>query len=109
MRVWIGGLALLASCYSPTALPGSPCSPTAANCPETQTCALVAGTYVCVTGPVADAALDGRPVIDAPPDTAIDAVPVTPWSLVQTAESRRPGASLRDYWTLSVNAPVSAA
>ena len=88
-RVW--PLVAIAGCYAPHALPGSPCSPTLTNCPEGQTCALVAGSYVCTAGAGADAAADS-PILDAPrdtfvgPDAPVDAPPGTPWTLVQTAQ-----------------------
>lgn len=74
-------LLIVAACYSPTAVTGTPCTPGADNCPRGQHCALVGGEHVCVSElPPADA--------DAPADAAI--TPDTPdgatprWSLVQT-------------------------
>jgi hypothetical protein len=58
-----------ASCYSPAPITGAPCTPDRGNCPSGQTCELVAGTHVCVSG------------------SGLDATPVRPWTLVQTRAS----------------------
>src|SRR5512143_2289229 len=93
-RLCLVGIA--AGCYSGHAAPGAPCEPSLDNCPTNQTCALVAGEYVCVEGAIADAAASiDAPVlmIDAPiaTDAATDgAVQAVPWSLVQTKNTTTP-------------------
>lgn len=90
-------LAMVASCYSGHAAPGSPCTPELDNCPHDQTCALVSGAYICVAGPVPDAALAvDAALVDAPRmiDAAIDAPPPPPppWSLVQSKSVENTGS-----------------
>lgn len=86
----LGLVALVASCYSGHAASGAPCTPALANCPQGQSCALVSGDYICIEGAAVDAAQDGSSsdaVVDAakPVDAGIDAAPLAPWTLVQTA------------------------
>src|SRR5512138_2601971 len=77
--------ALVASCYSPHAQLGVPCTPELANCPSGETCSLIAGDYFCTPGILtdggtqADTGTDGTPA-DAPRDGAT----LVPWTLVQT-------------------------
>lgn len=93
-RLCLVGIA--AGCYSGHAAPGAPCTPSLDNCPTNQTCALVAGEYVCVEGAVpgdAPTAVDApMAMIDAPVpiDGPIDAAPAAPWSLIQTKETTTP-------------------
>jgi hypothetical protein len=73
-----------ASCYSPTAQPGAPCTPAADNCPESQTCVAQAGGFVCSDNPTgsvdappsnpADAQPDGSPSVDSDGDGLLDNV-----------------------------------
>jgi len=74
-------LMLAAACYAPKALPGTPCTPSLANCPSGQQCALVGGEHVCVEElPPTDSSAG----IDMlPPDVPSDGVRPA-WSLVQT-------------------------
>jgi hypothetical protein len=46
--MWPVTLVLLTACYGPTAPSGAPCEPSAANCPDGQSCTLSAGAYVCL-------------------------------------------------------------
>ena len=84
-------LGTLASCYSPRVLPGAPCDPVAANCPEHQSCALVGADHICVEGLPADAGADGPPS-DAPMpvDAQLDAAVTSPWTLIQTSGDSAP-------------------
>ena len=84
-------LGAVASCYSPHVLPGAPCDPDAANCPEHQSCALVGGNHVCVEGLPVDASADGPPV-DAvlPVDARVDAAATPSWTLIQTSGATAP-------------------
>jgi hypothetical protein len=63
---------VLAGCYSPHEVPGSPCSPAQPACPGDQICVTGAGGSFCEApgSPTSDAAIDGR--TDAPADAAID-------------------------------------
>lgn len=79
----------LVACYSGHAAPGAPCTPSLDNCPEGQSCVLVAGAYICSDGVIADAHVIDAAAIDTPRidgaiDAAIDAPP-PPWALVQNA------------------------
>jgi hypothetical protein len=83
MRAGLSLLLLISACYSAKPQPGTPCTPSLANCPSGQQCALLDGDFVC---------LDELPGIDAgtDPDMLVPDVPpdgVTPWSLVQTRGS----------------------
>lgn len=97
MRV-LGALALLVGCYSPSAAPGAPCSPSLDNCPAGQTCTQLGTMSVCVEGSstidaprgTADAPRDApNHMNDAPPDAAVPA-----WTLVQTASSMMPNVMI---------------
>jgi hypothetical protein len=73
-----------ASCYSPTAQTGAPCTPAAGNCPEGQTCVAQSGGFVCSDNPTepidarpvpqADALPDGSPNVDSDGDGLLDNV-----------------------------------
>ena len=80
-------LSAVASCYSPRVLPGAPCDPVAANCPDHQSCALVGADHVCVEGLPADA---GPPDAFVAVDARSDAAVVAPWTLIQTSGAIAP-------------------
>ena len=81
VSVWL----LVAACYSPKPVPGTPCTPAIANCPGDQFCALVDGDYYCVE----ELPTDARPIDEVPNDGAIDAPPpdgaIANWTLVRTS------------------------
>ncbi len=81
MRCRLICLATVAACYTPQAAPGAPCTPSLANCPSTQRCELVSGSYVCVANG------GSPPMPDAPAEvdgSLADAATVGGWALVQS-------------------------
>ncbi len=99
----------VAACYSPTTPAGAPCQPDQNDCPGSQTCELVAGTYLCTTGaddtqqdaPFGIDATADAPMLDA--SMPLDA-PLHPIAFVQ-ATTTKPTAVMT---TLALPAAVTS-
>jgi hypothetical protein len=78
---------LLAGCYAPHATPGAPCDPAHPSCPDSQTCQLANGSYVCAEGTLPLPGLDApiAPDVPMPGDDAM--MPPSAWTLIQTPAS----------------------
>lgn len=97
MRRWLGvaATAFMVACYSPTALPGAPCTLELNNCPSGQRCEIVGGESVCVVPGSGRTDAGDDAMIDASTDSMIDA-PIDG----MTVDMMMPDGPATAMWTL---------